>query len=159
GAANPAAVVITASATISGTVYNDANGNGAFDTGETGKSGVVVFLDTNNNGTADAGETTATTDASGNYSFGGLGAGTYHVSYTVPANWVNTGTRPVDVTVATGATSTGNNLFTEQSDASIAGTLYTATNGNGVLDGGESGKSGVTVFVDTNNNGTLDAGE
>ena len=43
---------------IDGTVYNDANGNGVRDTGETGQSGRTVFIDSNNNGILDSGTTT-----------------------------------------------------------------------------------------------------
>ena len=45
--------------TVSGTVYQDNNGNGALDTGETGLPGVAVYLDSNNDGVLDsAGPTT-----------------------------------------------------------------------------------------------------
>ena len=39
---------------ISGTVFQDNNGNGALNTGETGLSGVWVYLDPNNNGVIDS---------------------------------------------------------------------------------------------------------
>src|SRR6185369_6098270 len=60
--------------TISGTVFNDANGNGTKGAGETtGYAGVTVILrDANGNIVA-----TTTTDASGNYSFAGIPNGTY----------------------------------------------------------------------------------
>jgi hypothetical protein len=54
---------------IQGTVFNDANQNGVFDVGESGRAGWTVFLDLNQNGIIDAGETTRTTDALGNYFF------------------------------------------------------------------------------------------
>jgi len=52
---------------ISGTVFNDANANGALDAGETGLSGWSVFIDKNKNGRADHNEVVTTTDANGNY--------------------------------------------------------------------------------------------
>jgi hypothetical protein len=62
---------------ISGTVFNDANGDGAQDDGELGIAGVTVFVDSNNNGILDSGEISTTTDASGDYTLTGLTAGTY----------------------------------------------------------------------------------
>ncbi len=73
--------------TISGTVWNDANGNGTNDTAETGLGNVALDLvqDVNTNGVADAGEpavASVTTDANGNYSFAGVTAGNYVVRAT-----------------------------------------------------------------------------
>lgn len=56
---------------ISGIIYNDANLNGTQDVGELGIASATVKL----NGTI-----TATTDANGNYTFGGLSAGMYTVT-------------------------------------------------------------------------------
>jgi len=56
---------------ISGYVYRDLNNSGTMDSGETGLAGVVVTLSTG---------ATATTDASGAYSFSTLSSGTYTVS-------------------------------------------------------------------------------
>ena len=101
-------------ASIAGTLYNDANGNGSQDTGESGKSGVTVFIDSNNNGVKDNGEPSTTTDTSGAYSFTGLAAGTYTVDYQVTSGWANTGTKPLSVTVTAGQNATGKNFFEAQ---------------------------------------------
>ena len=45
------------------------------------------------------------------------------------------------------------------SGASIAGTVYTDTNGNGAKDSGEPALSGWRVYLDTNRNGAYDSGE
>ena len=60
---------------IGNRVWNDANGNGIQDSNETGIQTVAVqfWADTDNNGTIDAQIGTATTDANGNYIFGGAG--------------------------------------------------------------------------------------
>ncbi len=55
-----------------GTKFNDLNGNGVLDAGETGLDGVELFLDMNANHMPDAGELVTWTDANGDYSFGGL---------------------------------------------------------------------------------------
>ncbi len=68
--------------TISGTVWNDLNGNGTNDAGEVGIANVEIDLvqDANANGIADAGESivaSVATDANGNYSFAGVTPGHY----------------------------------------------------------------------------------
>jgi subtilase family serine protease len=58
GIGTPIANLIVAGlvgASISGTVFEDANGNGTLDSGEIGQAGVTVFDDTNNNGVLDSG--------------------------------------------------------------------------------------------------------
>src|ERR1019366_1487213 len=68
-----------ATGSISGTIFNDANGNGKQDSGETGISGWIVYNDANNNGKLDIGELSTTTDTSGAYTFPGLAAGKYKI--------------------------------------------------------------------------------
>ena len=43
--------------------------------------------------------------------------------------------------------------------ATLAGTVFEDTDGDGSEDAGEAGRSGVTVFADADDDGTLDAGE
>ena len=77
---------ITVDAGITGMVFDDANFNGAFDAGEGGISGQVIYLDANNNGALDAGEASTVTDANGLYSFPGLAPGSYVVREVVLPN-------------------------------------------------------------------------
>ena len=77
-------------AEIRGTVINDANNNGTQDTGESGLSGVTVFLDQDADGVLDDGETRVTTDASGNYAFTNLASDTYIVTQQVPTGFTQT---------------------------------------------------------------------
>src|SRR5204863_246163 len=119
-----------------------------------------VFLDANNDGIKDAGETSTTSAvADGTYSFSGLAAGTYHVSYVVTSGWANTGSRPQDVILTAGQVVTAKNLFEQERDASISGTVYNDADGSGTLTAGDAFKSGVVVFLDANNDGIKDAGE
>jgi hypothetical protein len=70
---------------IAGFVFDDANANGARDTGENALvRGRVVYLDANNNATLDAGERSFTTQVDG-YWFNALTPGTYTVRAVVPA--------------------------------------------------------------------------
>src|SRR4051794_14504991 len=64
---------------ISGTVFNDANGNGVRNVGEAGLSGFQVYLDANNNGVFNAGEKSLITGPTGAYDFNGLPPAVYHV--------------------------------------------------------------------------------
>src|SRR5581483_1300200 len=110
-------------ASIAGTVWNDANGNGSFDAGETGIAGVTVSY----SGGTPATSGTATTNGSGAYSVTGLQPGTYSVDYTPPSGFVNTGTKPLSVTLTAGQAATGKDFFAQQR-ADLAVTKTAATN-------------------------------
>ena len=90
--------------TINGSVYNDLDGNGLRGSGEPGLAGWTVDLeDSSGNVLA-----TVLTDSNGNYSFTGVGAGTYIVAEVVQTNWVQT--QPLYPTVYTLTTQSGLNL-------------------------------------------------
>ena len=70
--------------TLGNQIFDDVNGDGKFDAGDTGVANVnlTLFADTNNDGVFDAGDTQiaiTTTNGSGIYSFAGLAAGNYIV--------------------------------------------------------------------------------
>ena len=115
----PTVIVTAPTATISGTVLNDVNGNGVFDGGtDTGLGGVTVLLSGTSSGST-------TTIANGNYTFTGLAPGTISVDYTTPTGYGNTSlTRPITgIVLAPGGSSTGNNFFVRRSTiASLART-------------------------------------
>jgi hypothetical protein len=69
---------------LGGSVFNDTNGNGVRDTGETAPAGRVVWLDMNDNLDADPGEPTATQGADG-FTFRDVLTGTYNVRAVIPA--------------------------------------------------------------------------
>ena len=77
-------------AEIQGTLFNDLNGNGVRDNGETPLAGRKVYVDENHNRVWDAGEPFALTDANGNYAITGLPPGTYDVLEALPADWEQT---------------------------------------------------------------------
>ncbi|MEG4630803.1 SdrD B-like domain-containing protein [Microcoleus sp. AR_TQ3_B6] len=164
--------------TISGTKFNDTNGNGTQDTGEIGIPGVTIFLDTNNNGTPDTGETQATTGTDGRYSFPNLQTGTYNVREVVPTGFTATTPNPRSVPLDPGQTSTAN--FGNQQvpptptptptptppttpipvePGTISGLKFNDGNGNGTQDANEIGLSGWQIFLDANGNNSLDADE
>jgi len=76
--------------TITGKLFNDANGNRLKDSTEGVFAGWTVYLDQNRNGVKDTGERSTTSDASGNYTFSNLSPGTYYVEEVVPAGYAQT---------------------------------------------------------------------
>ncbi|HWE01234.1 MAG TPA: SdrD B-like domain-containing protein [Tepidisphaeraceae bacterium] len=103
---------------ISGTVFNDQNGDGVQQAGEPGLAGQTLFLDLNNNGAPNPGEPTAVTNAAGHYAFNGLWEGTYTVANVLPSNaWRQTlpaanGTHVV--TLSLGKAVSGENFAEQQ---------------------------------------------
>lgn len=85
-------------ASISGTVYNDQNHNGAKDPGETPLANWQVYVDLQNDGLFDYGDPSAVTDASGHYTITGVPAGTYPVRQIVQDGY--TQTSPVNFAAA-----------------------------------------------------------
>ena len=64
---------------ISGITFEDLNGNGFLDSGESGIGGVVIYFDQNNNSVRDADELFVASDVNGNYSFSNLADNAYTV--------------------------------------------------------------------------------
>ncbi len=151
-------------ASLAGHVYYDANNNGVFDSGETAISGATVTL----TGTDDLGtpvNATTTTVASGAYSFTGLRPGTYAITETQPAGYLDgkdtigtpggtTGNDAFSNIVLGAGVSGVNNNFGEVLVSSIGGFIYYDANNNGIKELGEAAISGATVTL----SGTNDLG-
>ena len=154
---------------ISGTKFRDADGNLATTNDRTPLSGWTIYIDANGSNTLDAGDISTTTNASGNYSFDTLLAGTYTIREVVQPGYTQLSPlSPDEYTIVLDASedSTGNNfinLLAQPSlnivkNASVTGGTanvtsdvitysYTLTNtGNVAI-------SGITV-VDNNATGT-----
>jgi uncharacterized protein (DUF2141 family) len=152
---------------ITGTVYNDKNGDGKLDNGEAGISGVEMYIDLNKDGTIDSGDPTITTSSTGAYSFYNLAPGTYRVREVVPSGDKLTDPAPAvgyfDIIVQSNWQITGENwgnvVPSTGSTGSISGTVYSDANKNGKLDSGEIGIPGVTVYLDLKNDGKDDTGD
>ena len=150
-----------ANATISGTVYLDRNDNGGQDPGEPGLPGVTITIEGAGPdgifGTADdPAPVILTTDANGNYSYGGAVTGQdYRVTQTQPPGLAS-GQENTSNTITLGnlpMTGSSGNNFGELA-ASIAGNVWLDANNNGVRDPGEAGIAGVSVSLPA---GTVDA--
>jgi|GEM_PF-4799287 len=153
--------VSTGSGQIVGSVYNDANGNAKRQKNEKPLAGVQVFVDLNNDGLFESGEPTGTTDASGHYVIGSLGAGTYSVDVTAPAGWLMTtsatGSLSAQLTTATSVVSEpdiGLDL-----GATVSGQVLNDVAGKGKISRKSPPLTGWRVFIDANGDGTWQSDE
>ena len=130
----------SSTASIYGTVFNDANANGVQDAGEAGIAGVTVTLD---------GGTSSSTNTLGQYTFLIAGAGAHTVAETDPDGFRSTTPNAVIIDVVLGNSYQADFGDTNNSStASIYGTVYNDANANGLQDAGETGIAGVTVTLD-----------
>jgi|SRR5659263_160269 len=87
---------------ISGMKFNDSNGNGIKDTGETGLAGWAIVL-------TGGSTATMTTDANGSYTFSNMAQGNYTVAEVIKPDWKQT--LPVNgtynITISSGENLTG----------------------------------------------------
>jgi hypothetical protein len=110
---------------VTGTVWNDADGDRLRGGDEAGLAGVRVYADKNLNGQYDAGEPNATSADDGSYRLA-LADGVYCLRETVPDGWQQT--TPADgfyeITLLTGLTISGRD-FGNQAVSTAAGSLAT----------------------------------
>ncbi|MFO1502612.1 MAG: SdrD B-like domain-containing protein [Steroidobacteraceae bacterium] len=133
------------SATISGRVWRDVNRNGTLEAGEVGIAGVTLTL-TGTDTLGNAVSRTVTTDASGNYSFTGLPAGTYAVAETQPAGFGSSTPNTISGLVLPAAGTLTGNDFGDTSSA-LAGTVFFDRNANGANDGSDTPIAGVVLTL------------
>lgn len=163
------APTVAASASISGRVFNDANGNGVWNAGESASPGWRIYIDRNNNGVLDPGDVSTVTDASGNYHFTGLSAGRYLIKIAPRTGWrqtfpsMNWGTW---VNLAPGQAVTGINFGQMppsappvQQSASISGIVFNDLNGDHIRQSNEPGLAGFRVYIDANNDSWWEGSE
>ncbi len=77
-------------AEIHGYKWNDLNGDGIWNAGESGLEGWTIYLDENQNGQFDGGEPFDITDPAGEYSFTNLAPDTYVVAEMLQEGWEQT---------------------------------------------------------------------
>jgi hypothetical protein len=163
--------VNTASASISGFVYNDLNQSGVFTNGDLGLGGVTLQLFTDPNGDGNPADGTlvqvTTTDANGYYELLNLTTGHYVIAETLVPGYA--GSAPPNNRLAINVTSltafTNQNFFqyipAPSVYSTISGTVWNDLNGNGTNDPGELGIANVEIDLvqDANANGIAEAGE
>jgi hypothetical protein len=137
---------------ISGTIWDDYNGNGVMEPGEPGLAGVILsLLDEFGSPTAIP---NATTDADGYYEFTGLTAGNYYVVYELPSGYTVTndldgvdGSNSMFVTVTGGQTTSANVGMMIPPPPVVSGIIWEDTDGDGIIGISETRLSGITVSL------------
>lgn len=120
---------------ITGTLFIDVNRDGTIQGGDIGKAGVTISL---SNGA------TATTDASGNFTFINVIPGSYTVSVVTPPGF-GTSTPTSKVADIMTGDSSGNNFGITLS--TLSGIVFRDDDNNGSKNGAEPGLTGVTVTL------------
>lgn len=95
---------------INGLVWNDANGSGSIDSGESTLSSRTLFIDLDGDGVLDGDEPTALSNAGGAYSFAGLAPGAYVVSLVLQPGEILTSPLAARTAAVTSGQSTGVNV-------------------------------------------------
>ena len=144
-------------ASVSGNVYVDSNNDGIKQSSEKGIAGTKITL----TGTDDLGNSvqlTTMTNCKGAYSFGNLRPGTYTITETQRAGYLDGtdtigtqgGTAGNDmlsgIVLASGVKGTGNN-FGELKPASLSGFVYLDKNNDGDIDCSDRAIASVTVTL------------
>lgn len=124
-------------ATLACWIFEDANGNGRRDEGETGLPGAAIRL------TQEGIEHTATTDKDGVCRFDALEMGVYNLSATPPAGYTHTSVGTQILSLTQGGEVKAE--FGVQLAQTISGLVFADVNGNGSPDSGEAGMEGVTI--------------
>lgn len=149
--------------TVSGTKYNDVDGDGTVpEAGELGLSGWRFYVDYDNDSVWDnPAEPSALSDGSGAYTIVGVNPGNWNLREVGQAGWVQTapaGGAPHAITVQSNGALTGRNFGNFQL-AGISGQKFNDVDGDGAKDPGELGLAGWTIFIDADNSGTLNGVE
>jgi protocatechuate 3,4-dioxygenase beta subunit len=127
---------------IAGQVFQDTNGNGRLDTGETALAGWTLQLFDAVTGNQLASQTS---DAQGKYVFNNLGPGTYRVREAPQSGSSQSSAVPDDIAVhLSGVNSNGIN-FGNFKNIGISGEAFEDQNGDGQLGPAEQGQSGWAI--------------
>ncbi len=145
--------------TITGTIFEDVNGNSSGGVGEGPLAGWTVFLDTDRDGQLDVGELSTATNSGGVYTFNGVVPGSYRLQEVIPSGWIGVSPRfgSADVTVT--ASQITRRDFAAARPIVISGSVFGDINHDGIRNGADSGIQGETVYLDINNDGTPNSGD
>ncbi len=139
---------------LSGTKFNDVNGDGVRDDDETGIENVTINLDLNSDGSIDR---TTTTDASGAYQFADVGPGQHTITEVVPTGFVQT--LPVNnngyvQTVTSGVDINALDFGNMEITTTVSGFKFDDTNGDGIRQNDEEGVGGIVIQLNVDNDGS-----
>ena len=137
GSPSPA---ISQTVNLGGEVFNDVNGNGVLDPGDSGLLGWTINAVNSGNQIV----ASATTDSNGDYSLIGVGPGTFSIEEVVPSGYVATTPSSIAVTT-TGGPSPSVVNFGDFQTVTYSGEVYNDVTGNGTFGGADTGLGGWTV--------------
>ena len=150
------ACLVGGSNTINGTVFEDVNGNGAYNSGTDNPEAevtVTLYRDADNNGSYETLVDSTTSAGDGTYSFEVALTGDFKVVVnqgTLPSPPTPTLSTPDEYEISFngyGNTSSGND-FGYVTDGSIGNFIWLDLDGDGVQDKGEPGIPGIVVELD-----------
>ena len=128
--------------TISGTKFNDLNGNGAKNGGESGCSNWTIQLINPSNSNVIS---TTTTDANGDYNFTNLVTGTYRVREVLKRDGCRR--RRIQPHLAQSGVNVTGIDFGNFEQITMSGKCFNDLNGDGVENGGEAGLPDWTIHL------------
>lgn len=134
-------VLVANAAIITGTLFDDVNNNGMLDGGEGGFSGQQVSI----SGTVSL---ITTTNSGGVYAFA-VGAGSFIINSDVPLGYYRTTPESFTIDTSLGSVHPDHDFgfSNDQNAATIFGTVFDDSNGNGLQDLGELGLSGAMISL------------
>jgi uncharacterized repeat protein (TIGR01451 family) len=133
---------------ISGIVFDDADGDGIRDAGEPGLGGVTVSITSDGPdgipNTGDEVDETVVTNPDGSYTVTSLPPGDYSVEATTPDGTEATTSNPEEIELGANESESVQTGFAPIT-GSIDGIVFNDLDGDGVKDAGEGGLAGVTL--------------
>jgi protocatechuate 3,4-dioxygenase beta subunit len=147
--------------TVSGSKFDDANNNGAKDSGEPALAGFTFWVDYDNDNTREAGEPEGTSAADGTWTIAGVRAGSWTVREAPNGAYSCTMPSPCSysLTLGSNGSSTGH-VFGNFVVRSVSGVVFRDGDTDGLdREAGEPGLAGWTVYYDSDNDSVKDAGE
>lgn len=121
-----------------------------------GVAGIKVYDDANANGALDSGEPSTITIQNGAYMLPDL-PGTRNIRYVLPPSYVSDGASVHHPSLVEGGpASTGNDFAIRNASGSISGAVFDDVNGNANADPGEAAIAGAAIGLDRNGDGAAD---
>jgi protocatechuate 3,4-dioxygenase beta subunit len=151
--------LITPTGGIAGRVWNDANGDGFINSGETVRANVRVWLDKDHDGVFDSNEPSKLTDSGGNYQFTGLTAGSYRVRQVGISGYRISSPSSGYYDLSIGSTIQSGKNFGDTQRILVKGNIWYDADRDGFHDSTESNLGGWRVFIDKDKDGIFDSGE
>ncbi|HEX8119737.1 MAG TPA: SdrD B-like domain-containing protein [Solirubrobacteraceae bacterium] len=146
-------------ASVSGTVWDDIDGDGIRDAGDNGIAGFTTWVDYDGDNALDAGEPSAVSGGTGTYAIAGVRAGSWTLRQA--PNGAYACTAPSGCTYALTLASNGAAAARDFGDfvsRSVSGTVYRDADADGVVpEAGETGLTGWVVYSDADNDNVKDA--